>query len=294
VSANLATLQGGTRTARTRSLDRRRLGAARAAAAAPEAPDGPAGETAPDGGGGHPVGAAHRRPLARPAGAVRALAHRRQPVLPVGRRRRVGAGAGRAPAAGGSGGGAGLAHPLRRRDGDPGAPARRRCPQRSPIPAGGGARRRGAGAQPRRVQHQAPPAGRGRRQADGAGGHGRPAPRADRLPAADGGRRRQASGARPAAGAPRAGGGRPWLHRPPDPGLLPAAGYPADDPPAAHRAPRAALRPRRVSGTEPGGEPPATAPRYNSWGVVGGMAGPPFYTTDAPATVAADGRASQR
>src|SRR5215207_10445031 len=75
----------------------------------------------------HPVARANGGAVARPAGAIWAVVDGVQPLLAVARGRDLGSALRGHPTAGGHGRGGGLERPLRGRDGDPRAPARRRC-----------------------------------------------------------------------------------------------------------------------------------------------------------------------
>jgi hypothetical protein len=110
----------------SRRTDRAAVGAAGAAPAARETGDGPTERRPSSDHQWHPVARAHRRPLERLAGAVRPLVDGVQPLLAVAAGRGVGPGLRGRPAGGGRGRGGRLERPVRRRQRDPGAPARGR------------------------------------------------------------------------------------------------------------------------------------------------------------------------
>src|SRR5215210_3248912 len=88
------------------------MGPPGAALTAAEAAHGAPRERSSDRGGGDWLVGAVRGAVAGPAGGVRPLAHRSEPLLPLGTARRVGAGAGRAAGPSGSAGRARVAAAL--------------------------------------------------------------------------------------------------------------------------------------------------------------------------------------
>jgi hypothetical protein len=163
----------------------------------------------------------------------------------------------------GPGSGTGSSPPSRRGRTPPGAWTGRstawpgRCSGRTSTRPGrgGGPGGGGAGPQPGRLLDEGAPPRGGRRQADDAGADARPAARGHRLRAPPGARGRPAPRAGPPAGPAAPGGRRHGVDRPPAPRVLPAAGHPLHHPAAAHRAPRRAVRPSRLSAAPPSREP---------------------------------------
>src|SRR4051794_19767284 len=108
------------------------MGTIRAALAATEA--GPAAARRPPDAQRPPLETGHGRALARPAGAVRALADRLYPLPPLDAGRGLGPAPRGGPTPGGCRGRARLGPALGGRHGDPGAPARGRGKGGDPAP----------------------------------------------------------------------------------------------------------------------------------------------------------------